>query len=68
MFKKYVDPDAYKKVKREAKRFGLPGSSVTPVDMEYGFVPTRVSQSAKGGSSNVKKAASMNRKRFGYDE
>lgn len=68
MFKQYVDPNSYKKVKKEAKKIGFSSSSVTPVDLEYGYVPTRVSQSAKGGSSNMRKAAAMNRKRFGYDE
>ena len=72
MFKTYVDANDFKKVKSEsnkmAKKFGMSKTEVVAVDMEHSFVPTSVSQSAKGGSSNLKKTAEMNMKRFGYDK
>ena len=68
----YVDQNDFKAIKsreaKMAKRFGMEVEPPTMVDLEYGFVPTNVSQSAKGGSSNVKKASEMNLKRFDYSK
>ena len=68
IFGKYVDPNSYPKAKKEMKKIGLSGANVTPVNMDYGFVPTRTTQSAKQGKKNVKEAHDMNMKRFGLDD
>ena len=68
----YADANDIPKIKKEqrkmAKEWGMKPEPPKAVDLEYGFVPTSVSQSAKGSSSNVRKTAEMNNKRFGYKE
>ena len=66
----YVDQADYSKAKKDANKmkreFGIK-SDVKVVDKDYAYVPTNVSQSAKGGQANVRKASEMNMKRFGLD-
>jgi len=66
----YVDQAEYKRAKREAnkmkRKYGFE-SDVEMVDKDYAHVPSNVSQSAKGGKSNLRKASEMNMKRFGLD-
>jgi hypothetical protein len=66
---RYVDANSYNKAKSETKKMGLGDIvEVTAVDKDYAYVPTNVSQSAKGGRANVSKASDMNIKRFGLEE
>ena len=68
----YVDQNDFKSIKKEeakmAKKFDMKVEPPVAVDLEYGFVPNNVSQSAKGGKANVKQAHEMNMKRFDYSK
>jgi hypothetical protein len=66
MFNKYIDPGDLGKVKKDMGPMG-DFVKVTPVDNEYAFVPTNLSQSAKGGTANLKQTSDMNLKRFGLE-
>ena len=68
----YIDandmPKAKKAARKMKKMFGMAPKPPIAVDLEFGFVPTNVSQSAKGGKANIKKTAEMNDRRFDYKE
>lgn len=64
----YVDPSQLDAVKKAQAKFMPPGfrPDVIPVDKDYGFVPTDVSQKGKSGAENLKMTHELNAKRFGH--
>ncbi len=67
-YKHYVRAEDYPHEKRHYESMGLDTDSLTPVDMNYGYVPMKVTQKSKESSYNLQKTSECNLDRFGLNQ